>query len=100
MTRKISPKGNVNFGAPCKSCPLRDQCTKAKNGRKVVITEHHARQRAHRAAAKAPGFRAEYRAKRTLVERGTAWLEAGGNRRLRCLGWPRMMRGGSPGWPC
>ena len=84
--RRISPKGNVNFGAACKACPLREQCTTAKGGRKVVITKHHARQRAHRAAAQEPGFRHDYRAYRPLVERSIGWLVAGGNRRLRYRG--------------
>ncbi|MDJ0315380.1 hypothetical protein [Arthrobacter sp. H35-D1] len=34
--RTISAKGNVNFGAACKACPLREMCTTAKGGRKVV----------------------------------------------------------------
>ncbi|NVM97029.1 IS1182 family transposase [Arthrobacter wenxiniae] len=84
--RTISAKGNVNFGAACKECPLRDQCTTAKGGRKVVITKHHARQRAHRAAARAEAFRHDYRAYRPLVERSIGWLVAGGNRRLRYRG--------------
>lgn len=86
VVRKISAKGNVNFGAACKGCPLRQMCTKAKKGRKVVITEHHGRQRAHRAAAKDTGFQHDYRAYRPLIERSIAWLVAGGNRRLRYRG--------------
>lgn len=84
--RTISAKGNVNFGTACKACPLRAKCTTAKGGRKVVITVHHARQRAHRAAAREPGFRHDYRAYRPLVERSIGWLVAGGNRRLRYRG--------------
>lgn len=84
--RTISAKGNVNFGTACRACPLREMCTKAKGGRKVVITVHHARQRAHRAAAREPGFRHDYRAYRPLVERSIGWLVAGGNRRLRYRG--------------
>lgn len=84
--RTISAKGNVNFGTACKACPLREKCTTAKGGRKVIITVHHARQRAHRAAAREPGFRHDYRAYRPLVERSIGWLVAGGNRRLRYRG--------------
>lgn len=84
--RTISPRGNVNFGTACKACPLRDMCTKAKGGRKVVISKHHARQRAHRAAAREEAFRHDYRAFRPLVERSIGWLVAGGNRRLRYRG--------------
>jgi IS5 family transposase len=86
VVRRISPKGNVNFGAACNDCPLRDACTKAKKGRKVVITEHHGRQRAHRAAAKDPDFQHDYRTYRPMIERGVAWLVAGNNRRLRYIG--------------
>lgn len=84
--RTISPKGNVNFGTACKECPLRQMCTTAKGGRKVVISKHHARRRAHRAAAREPMFRHDYRAYRPLVERSIGWLVAGGNRRLRYRG--------------
>lgn len=86
VVRKISPKGNVNYGSACKECPLRQICTTAKGGRKVVITKHHARQRAHRAAARETGFQHDYRAFRPLVERSIGWLVAGGNRRLKYRG--------------
>lgn len=86
LVRKIGPKGNVNFGAGCNDCPLRAACTTAKKGRKLVITGHHGRQRAHRAAAKEPGFQQDYRQYRPLIERSIAWLVAGGNRRLRYRG--------------
>ncbi|AOT03807.1 IS1182 family transposase [Arthrobacter sp. U41] len=86
LVRKISPKGNVNFGSECNGCPLREQCTKAKNGRKLVITEHHGRQRAHRAAARESGFQQDYRQYRPLIERSIAWLVANNNRRLRYRG--------------
>ncbi|MEO6531586.1 MAG: transposase [Specibacter sp.] len=82
----ISAKGNVNFGVACKECPLREMRTTAKSGRKVVITKHHGRQRAHRAAAREEGFRHDYRTYRPLVERSIGWVVAGGNRRLRCYG--------------
>jgi hypothetical protein len=67
-------------------CPLRDICTKAKNGRKVVITGHHGRQRAQRAASRQPGFQEQYRQYRPLTERGIAWVVAKNNRRLRYRG--------------
>ena len=84
--RTISAKGNVNFGVACKECPLQEICTKAKGGRKVVITKHHGRQRAHRAAAREEEFRHDYRTYRPLVERSIGWVVAGGNRRLRYYG--------------
>ncbi len=86
VVRTISAKGNVNFGPACKGCPLRGMCTKAKKGRKVVITVHHGRQRAHRAAAEQPGFQEQYRQYRPLIERSIAWVVAKDKRRLRYRG--------------
>ena len=83
--RKITASGSVSFGSACTGCPLRDQCTTAKGGRKLTITEHHGRQRAHRAAAREAGFQNEYRQHRPMVERSFAWIVKG-NRRLRYLG--------------
>jgi len=49
------------------------------------IREHDALQRAHRARAADPGFRALYRQHRPMVERSLAWLTRG-NRKLRYIG--------------
>lgn len=52
MVGKSRAKDNVNVGAGCMGCPLRDICPTAKNGRKVVVPERHGQQQADLAAAK------------------------------------------------
>lgn len=86
VTRTITAKRHVTFGAACTGCPFRAQCTTAKRGRKLVLHEHHALQRAHRERVKQPQWQADYRQHRPMVERSIAWLVAGGNRRLRYRG--------------
>src|SRR3546814_8972246 len=51
ITRTPSPKGNVTYGAACRGCPLREQCTTSASGRTVLIGEHHQLQREHRKRA-------------------------------------------------
>ncbi|WP_299931292.1 IS1182 family transposase, partial [uncultured Nocardioides sp.] len=48
VTRAPSAKGTVTFGAACRGCPLREQCTTAADGRAVLLGEHHQLQREHR----------------------------------------------------
>jgi hypothetical protein len=81
VTRTLSPKRNVTFGAACADCPLRPRCTTAKTGRSVQVHEHEALQREHRQRAADPGFQATYRTHRPMVERSIAWLVRG-NRRV------------------
>jgi hypothetical protein len=40
--RPISATGVATFGALCGTCPLRQQCTTCKTGRKLVIGDHDA----------------------------------------------------------
>ena len=84
-TRKITGKGSVTFGAACRGCPLRGQCTTATGGRSIQLHEYHALQREHRRRAAQDGFQAVYRQHRPMVERTIAWLTRG-NRRLRYRG--------------
>jgi IS5 family transposase len=86
ITRPISPKRSVTFGAACRSCPLRQRCTTAKDGRSMHLHEHDALQRTHRERAKDPQWQATYRQHRPMVERSIAWLVAGGNRKVRYRG--------------
>jgi IS5 family transposase len=86
ITRPISPKRSVTFGAACRSCPLRQRCTTAKDGRSMHLHEHDALQRQHRERAKDPQWQATYRQHRPMVERSIAWLVAGGNRKVRYRG--------------
>lgn len=81
ITRPLSAKRMVTFGAACRGCPLRDRCTTSKRGRKMTVHEHERLQRAHRQRARDPRFQATYRAHRPMVERSIAWLVRG-NRRV------------------
>jgi hypothetical protein len=86
VTRPISRTRVVTFGAACRSCPLAQRCTTAKDGRSLKIHQHDALQRAHRRRAEDPQWQAEYRQHRPMAERSIAWLTARGNRRLRYRG--------------
>ena len=72
QTRSTSPKGNVTFGAVCSGCPLREHCTKAKDGRKMIIGVHDPIKREHRVKATEPDSQAVYRQHRAMVERSVA----------------------------
>ena len=86
VTRAMTGKRNVTFGAACRGCPFAAQCTTSKRGRKLTLHEHDALQRAHRQRAKQPGWQQTYRQHRPMVERSIAWLVAGGNRKVRYRG--------------
>jgi hypothetical protein len=77
------------FGAACRSCPLRERCTTAKDGRTLHLHQHDALQREHRQRAKDPQWQADYRQHRPMVERSIAWLVRGPNRKLRYRGVAR-----------
>ena len=81
LTRRVAAKGTVTFGAGCRGCPLREQCTTSTQGRTVTLGEHHQLQRQHRQRATDAGFQAVYRRHRPMVERTIAWLTRG-NRRV------------------
>jgi Transposase DDE domain len=81
VTRKLSAKRRVTFGAACQDCPLRDRCTNSGKGRTITVHRHEKLQRRHRQRAQDPNFQQTYRAKRALVERSIAWL-VHGNRRV------------------
>jgi hypothetical protein len=74
ITRTITTKDTVTFGAACRGCPLREQCTTATKGRQITLGEHHQLQREHRQRAADEGFQAVYRQHRPMVERTIAWL--------------------------
>ncbi len=80
VTRSITAKGTVIFGAACRGCPLAAQCTTSARGRKVSLHEHDQLQREHRARAADDGFQATYRQHRPMVERSIAWLTRGARR--------------------
>lgn len=81
LTRNPSAKGTVTFGAGCRGCPLREQCTTSASGRTVLLGEHHQLQREHRQRAADEDFQSVYRQHRPMVERSIAWLTRG-NRRV------------------
>jgi hypothetical protein len=84
ITRPVSRTGVATFGALCRTCPLRQQCTTSKTGRKIVLGDHDARLRqARRDWAADPGLRKAYRQHRPNVERVISQLASRGGRRLR-----------------
>jgi Transposase DDE domain/Transposase domain (DUF772) len=86
LTRPMTARRTVTFGAACRDCPLRARCTTNKTGRSLTLHPLDAVTRAHRQRAADPQFRDTYRQHRPMVERSIAWLVAGGNRRLRFRG--------------
>lgn len=84
-TVAITSSGGAKFEKHCRSCPLRTQCTTAKRGRKLTISEHEHHLRAARAMARTPKWQAEYRQHRPMVERSIAWLTRN-NRKVRYRG--------------
>ncbi|EWT02809.1 transposase [Intrasporangium oryzae NRRL B-24470] len=80
VTRPVSAKNTVSFESACPGCPLRQQCTTARRGRRLVLHEHDLLQRAHRQRATDEGFQATYRQHRPMVERSIAWLTRGARR--------------------
>jgi hypothetical protein len=81
LVRKVSAKGHATFGAGCSGCPLRGRCTTAVRGRKIELHPDHVLMREHRLAAQDPGFQADYKHHRPMVERSIAWAVRG-NRRV------------------
>ena len=81
LTRPVSAKGHVTYGAACHDCPLRARCTTAVRGRKISFGEHHQLQREHRQHFSDNTIADTYRQHRPMVERTIAWLTRG-NRRV------------------
>lgn len=84
--------GEVRFGSVCADCPLRAQCTTAKDGRTVKIGPREALLAKHRARQQDPGWTADYNAHRPKVERKLAHLlrRRHGGRRARVIGLKRV----------
>jgi hypothetical protein len=84
VTRRISARRNVTFGAACRGCPLRARCTANKTGRALILHEHDALLRAARTRwAAQPGLREDYRKFRPNVERVISQVASRGGRRLK-----------------
>ena len=86
-TRPIRKTRTVTFGKLCATCPLRDRCTIAKDGRSMTLHEHEALLRAARAQGRTAEFKAAYPT-RSNVERTIAHLatQNGHRVKLRYLG--------------
>jgi hypothetical protein len=75
VTKHITPKRAVVFGAACRDCPLRQRCTASKTGRTLNLHPHHARLRQARQDWRDnQHLREAYRQHRPMVERSIAWL--------------------------
>jgi len=84
ITRPISARRNVTFGAACRGCPLRARCTTNKHGRALILHQHDALLRAARADwAASPALRENYRKHRPNVERVISQVASRGGRRLK-----------------
>jgi hypothetical protein len=84
LTRPVSARRYVTFGAACTSCPLRIRCTTARTGRTLQLHRHDAILRAARAAwAAQPSLREDYRTYRPNVERVISQVASRGGRRLK-----------------
>ena len=84
ITRPITARRHVIFGAACRTCPLRARCTTAKDGRTLRLHPHDAILRAARTTwAAQPALRADYRTYRPNVERVISQVASRGGRRLK-----------------
>jgi hypothetical protein len=92
VTRPISRRRTVTFGAACRGCPLRARCTTRKDGRSLILHQHETLLRAARRQAETPEFNLTYRQHRPMVERSIAWLVRG-NRNCATAAQPRTTTG-------
>jgi transposase len=75
VTRHITARRHVTFGAACRTCPLRARCTTSNRGRKLHLHDHDPLLRqARRDWAERSDLREVYRQHRPMVERSIAWL--------------------------
>ena len=81
------------FGIRCSGCPLRERCTRSKDGRTLRLHIHDAELVESRRAWRHGDFKEDYRRWRPMVERSIAWLVADGNRRVRFRGVERNQLG-------
>src|SRR5256884_5348742 len=84
VTRPITARRAVIFGAACRTCPLREPCTTARNGRTLHLHQHDALLRSARADwATRPALRENYRKHRPSVGRVISQIASRGGRRLK-----------------
>jgi hypothetical protein len=82
VTRQMTASRTVTFGAACASCPLRQRCTTAKDGRPARIHPHENLLRAARAQARTEAFKQAYPT-RSAIERIIAWTATQNSHRIR-----------------
>jgi hypothetical protein len=92
-TVAITPGGRAVFDWRCGPCPLRERCTRAKDGKTLNLHPHEAELGAARRQAATLTFQASYRRWRPMVERSIAWLVTNGHRRVRYRGLARNQLG-------
>jgi len=92
IRRSDNGSGTAYFADACTSCPLRPQCTTAKNGRSIRISKYEAALTRARQRQTDPAWRADYRATRPKVERklGHMMRRRHGGRRARVRGRPKV----------
>jgi hypothetical protein len=84
VTRPITARRTVTFGAACRGCPLRARCTTSKTGRTLNLHPHDQLLRAARAQwAATPALREDYMRYRPNVERAVAQAATWRGRRLK-----------------
>ena len=84
VTRTVTRTRHVVFGAACRGCPLRQQCTTSEDGRTLRLHQHDSLLRAARADwAAGPELRQDYMTHRPNVERVIAQVATCRGRRLK-----------------
>ena len=82
----------ARFAAACRTCPLADQCTTAREGRTITVGPYEDQLDAARQPQADPAWKADYRATRPKVERkiGHLMRRRHGGRRARVRGQPKV----------
>jgi Transposase DDE domain/Transposase domain (DUF772) len=84
VTRAVPPARHVVFGAACRACPLRGQCTTSKSGRVLSLhPQDHLLRAARQQWAADPALRQDYARHRPNVERVIAQVATFRGRRLK-----------------
>jgi IS5 family transposase len=92
-TVSITRGRSAVFGVRCHGCPLRERCTRSKDGRTLRLHPHDPELMESRRAWKGGDFAEDYRRWRPMVERSIAWLVADNHRRVRFRGVKRNQLG-------
>jgi IS5 family transposase len=84
--------GRASFKVHCRTCPLRQACTKSRAGRTISVHAHENILQRARAEQTEPGWVEHYRADRPIVERKIAHFvrKPWGGRRARTRGKERV----------